>query len=106
MANAKEFKLKPYKSYPFNSRDPIIERTVKVIADSGHTYEEAAKKSGVSLGTILNWQSGKTKRPQFATIMAVGRACGQTLVWQEIQTAKKTKAHKTKELDFYPRASL
>lgn len=77
--------LKPYKSYRFLTKDPIIDLTRTVVQDSGYSYAEISHASGVSANTMYNWFHGKTRRPQFATIEAVGRACSQTLVWRPLK---------------------
>jgi hypothetical protein len=73
--------LKPYKSYVFRDKDPIIDKTRTIFEDSKLSYTEACHNSGVSISTVFGWFNGKTRRPQFATIEAFGRACGKTLVW-------------------------
>lgn len=73
--------LKKYKSYRFTDKDPIIDATRTVVQDSGMSYQEISAKSGVAVGTLGAWFNGRTKRPQFCTVNAVGRTCGMTLVW-------------------------
>jgi DNA-binding phage protein len=66
--------LKPYKSYMFRDKDPVIDvlRTVK--EDKKVKTTDISADSGVSTTTIHNWFRGKTRRPQFATVAAVARA--------------------------------
>lgn len=78
-------KLRPYKSYRFLTKDPIIDLTRTVVQDSDLTYVEISDASGVSVSTLYNWFHGGVKRPQFCTIEAVGRACGQSLVWRPLR---------------------
>ena len=73
--------LKLYKSYMFKNKDPIIDSIRTIVQDSGLSYTAISGLSGVSTGTLYNWFQGETRRPQFASINAVGRACGKTLVW-------------------------
>lgn len=80
---AKRTILKPYKSYMFKDKDPIIDKTRTVVQDSGMSYAEISEGSGVSTATLYNWFNGATKRPQFCTVNAVGRACGNELVWRK-----------------------
>ena len=80
--------LKAYKSYVFRDKDPIIDKTRTVVEDAKMSYSEVEAKSGVSASTMYNWFQGRTRRPQFATINAVGRACGQELVWHKINGKK------------------
>ena len=77
--------LKPYKSYRFLTKDPIIDLTRTVVQDSGMSYVEIHEKSGVSTSTLYNWFHGQTKRPQFCTVNAVGRACGNELIWAKLR---------------------
>jgi len=79
---AKRGYLKPYKTYLFREKDPIIDKTRTVVEDSGLSYAEIEEKSGVSTSTMYNWFHGNTRRPQFCTVNAVGGACGKELVWK------------------------
>lgn len=65
-----------YKTYRFTDYDPVI-------AVLRHSKDEAKvknsvirKDSGVSSSTLYNWDRGKTRKPQFATVVAVARAIG------------------------------
>ena len=76
---AKRGILTPYKSYPaFRDRDPIIDMLQTAYEDDGSTYTKVSERSGVSTTTIHNWFSGKTRRPQFATVAAFAIAVGKT----------------------------
>jgi transcriptional regulator with XRE-family HTH domain len=66
--------LKIYKSYNFVDKDPVIDRLRGIVG--GYKYREVSDMSGVSETTIYNWFNGKTRRPQYATVMAVIRAMG------------------------------
>jgi predicted transcriptional regulator len=68
--------LKLYKSYNFVDKDPVIDRVRNIISKEGLSNSEAALKSGVAPSTLYNWFEGNTKRPQYATVMAVVRALG------------------------------
>lgn len=72
---------KVYGTYMFRDKDPVIDLTRTIVDASGLTYSDIHKTSGVSVTTLSNWFKGPTKRPSFCCINAVGRACGQTLVW-------------------------
>jgi|SRR5215471_150874 len=61
---------KPYKSYRFIDKDPIIDQMRTMLSDSGMTYGEVAKASGVSKSCLVNWFEGDTKRPHHASAMA------------------------------------
>lgn len=71
--------LKPYKSYVFRDKDPIIDKVRTAVADSKESYKAITAKSGVSTSAMRSWFHGKTRRPQFATVNAVLRAVGKTL---------------------------
>lgn len=68
-----------YKSYSFIDKDPIIDEIRTVYQDSGVNYAWVHEHSNVAVGTLVNWFSGTTKRPQAATINAVLRALGYKL---------------------------
>jgi transcriptional regulator with XRE-family HTH domain len=55
-------------------RDPLLDETLRCLAESGTAY--IAHKSGLSKSTITNWRSGKTKRPQAASLSVALRAAG------------------------------
>jgi predicted transcriptional regulator len=76
--------LNLYRSYNFTDKDPVIDLIGTVISKSGRTYQQIAAEAGVSEGTLRNWIYGSTKRPQFATVMAVG-ALGYSVSWREMR---------------------
>lgn len=63
-----------YKSYNFVDKDPIIDKMRSAV--NGHKYSEISDKSGVSVTTLHNWFKGNTRRPQYATVVAVMRSLG------------------------------
>lgn len=67
-----------YKTYVFRDKDPVIDvlRTAK--ADAKAKDSAIAATSGVSSSTLHGWFGGKTRKPQFATVVAVARAIGAT----------------------------
>lgn len=73
---AKRTIIKPYKSYMFKDKDPVIDVTHTIVQDSGKSYAEISEDSGVAVSTMGNWFTGPTRRPQFATVQAVVRALG------------------------------
>lgn len=85
----KGFKL--YKSYNFRNKDPIIDVIRTVVQDSEMSYTEVNQDSGVSVTTLRNWFVGTTKRPQFATIAAVARACGKSIRVGSVEVEPKKK---------------
>lgn len=62
--------------YLFRDKDPVIDylRTAKqkVKMKDG----AVAKTGGVAYGTVHNMFGGKTRNPQFATVMRIARAIG------------------------------
>lgn len=71
--------FKPYKSYNFKDKDPIIDRLRTAIRDEGVSWGDIHETSGVSVTTLNNWFNGDTLRPRFATVMAVFRSIGYDL---------------------------
>lgn len=65
-----------YKSYRFMDKDPIIDFMRTAVKDSGWSYQKLSEETGVSIGTFYNWFHGKTRKPQYATVMAVTRTLG------------------------------
>jgi hypothetical protein len=68
-----------YKSYNFTDKDPIIDEIRTIYQDSGVNYKWIEANSGVTSTTLSAWFTGKTKKPQAATINAVLRAMGYKL---------------------------
>lgn len=63
-----------YKTYNFVDKDPVIDRLRGYT--KGIKYSKISADSGVSVTTLRNWFEGQTKRPQYATVIAVMRALG------------------------------
>jgi transcriptional regulator with XRE-family HTH domain len=68
-----------YRSYSFKTKDPVIDRLRTAVQDSKLSYRDIHESEGISVSTLSNWFGGKTRRPQFCTVMAVFRACGVDL---------------------------
>lgn len=68
-----------YKSYSFVDKDPIIDEIRTIVGASGASYKWIEDTSGVTVTTLYAWFSGKTRKPQAATINAVLRALGYKL---------------------------
>jgi DNA-binding phage protein len=68
--------LKLYTSYNFTDKDPVIDKMRNMVKREGLKYGQLSKMSGVSSTTMHNWFEGKTKRPQYATVMAVVMSMG------------------------------
>ncbi len=75
--------LIPYRTYMFKDKDPIIDQMRTIVQDSGMNATEISDASGVSTACMSGWFMGETRRPQFATVNAVARACGQTLEFKK-----------------------
>jgi len=66
------------RGYRFTDRDPVLILVTRVITDSGMALKAIENKCGVTAHTMRQWQSGKTKRPQNATVDMVLRTLGYT----------------------------
>lgn len=73
--------MKIYSSYMFVNKDPVIDEMRPLVKHSKKSYKTLSEDSGVSIGTINGWFNGKTRRPQSASIEAVGRALGYKRKW-------------------------
>lgn len=82
--------LRTYKSYLFRDKDPVIDAVRTAIADSKMRHSKISEASNVSANTISNWLGGRTKRPQFCTVMAVAFACGKRGVHKSANGVKFT----------------
>jgi hypothetical protein len=84
--------LKLYRSYSFKDKDPIIDTVRTLVQQEGVRYKDVQLASGVSTSTLYNWFDGETKRPQFATVMAVVRSLGYdlTVAPSERKTPQRT----------------
>ena len=80
--------LKPYRTYVFRNKDPIIDKTRTLVADANASYQEISDQSGVSTSTLYNWFHGKTRRPQFATVNAVAMALNHELAFKKMNGKK------------------
>lgn len=70
-----------YKTYNFIRKDPVIDDIRGMIEDSPNSIGQIAADAGVADHTIRAWLYGKTRKPQSASIEAVGRACGFRRKW-------------------------
>src|SRR5262245_13688272 len=67
-----------YKSYVFKERDPILDAMAALRADAKISYQKIHEQGGPVATTMSAWETGKTKRPQHATIAAAASAMGAT----------------------------
>lgn len=77
MADVRSFGI--YPAYLFKDHDPILDRLDTLYELTGTKLTRVAELSRVSIGTLINWRSRRTKRPQFSTVAAVVRAIGGTI---------------------------
>jgi DNA-binding phage protein len=80
-----------YLSYAFIDKDPVIDHVRSILDREKATYADVHAKSGVSTNTLYQWFDGKTKRPQYATVMAVARSLGYDMVLTKVGTGKVIK---------------
>jgi transcriptional regulator with XRE-family HTH domain len=73
--------LKLYTSYNFVDKDPVIDKVRTLVKREGLKYSEISALSGVTTSTMHNWFEGKTRRPQYATVLAVVHALGYRSVF-------------------------
>lgn len=69
------------KSYNFVDKVEIIDELRTAIDDAGYSVAFIANKSGVTKKTLYKWFAGKTQRPQYPTLNAVGKIVGIQLKW-------------------------
>src|SRR6185437_5874266 len=67
--------------YRFKDKDPAIDAFRAALERSGLSLAQVSTRSNVSLTTLYNWDYGKTKKPQHATLSAAMEACGYKEVW-------------------------
>ncbi len=82
------------KSYNFVDKDPVVDKMRGPVRSSGLSYGQISEKSGVSASTIYNWFEGNTKRPQYATVIAVMRVLGYKEMF--VKKGAKVEARTTK----------
>ncbi len=68
-----------YSSYSFIDKDPVIDEIRTMIGET--PLWKVSEDCDVRVGTIRGWLFGKTKRPQSASIEAVGRGLGFQRKW-------------------------
>jgi len=84
--------FKPYKSYNFKEKDPVIDRVRTIIQSEGVKYKTISYMSGVSTSCLYGWFNGVTRRPQHAPLMAVLRSLGYD--YQIVKTGKVVRLEK------------
>jgi transcriptional regulator with XRE-family HTH domain len=76
-----------YKTYNFKDKDPVIDELRTMVKAQKISHRIIHEASGVSVSTLNNWFHGATRRPQSATVEAVGRALGFKRVWTKVKKA-------------------
>jgi hypothetical protein len=71
-----KIKVHVLRHYAFIDKDPVIDKMRTLMAEEGVSEYHAALMAGLSPGTVKNWISGPTRRPQFASIVSQTRALG------------------------------
>ena len=79
--------LKPYGTYVFRTQDPVVDELRTLKSDSGMKDTTVAGLARRAPTTLGNWWSGRTRRPQNASIEAAGRAMGKKRKWVDIEPA-------------------
>jgi len=82
-----------YKSYVFRTKDPEIDRLRTLICKekgklNSRVLSEIEKDSGVTASCQKAWFFGVTRKPQNATLEAVGRSMGYRRTWQPMKRGK------------------
>jgi transcriptional regulator with XRE-family HTH domain len=77
-----------YKSYAFQTKDPIVDVVRTAVQDSGLSYTDIHDLSDVSVSTMYNWFHGQTRRPTHAAVAAVLGALGYELTLARKRAAK------------------
>lgn len=72
--------LRIYKSYLFRDKDPIIDALRTCRQDLKFTYKNIEEEGGPKAQTVRNWETGKVRRPQFATVWASIKAMGKNTI--------------------------
>jgi hypothetical protein len=82
MAKAKNGngKLTITKTYSFVDKDPSLDVMSSLMQSSGKTVKQLAQAGSPATSTLYNWRNGKTKRPQFCSIVRTARATGGDVV--------------------------
>lgn len=77
-----------YSSYSFRHKDPIIDVVRTLLDDAGATSGYIEASGGPRKATLRSWFTGKTAKPQHASISAVLKLLGMALVPHRIAHEK------------------
>jgi hypothetical protein len=87
--------MKIYQSYMFRAKDPVIDELRTLMQDtygrhlSFKHYAAVEEGGGPVASTLYAMFDGKTRRPQSATVEAIGRTLGYKRVWQKMNGRAK-----------------
>src|SRR5712664_652465 len=79
MARARKENVIPFKAsegYRWIEKDPIIDEMLYLAKKDGRSLSSIAHAAFMSPTTILNWDKGKTRRPNHISISSFTRAMG------------------------------
>lgn len=94
-AKKKPHQVIGYRLYQFGGdHDPVIDIIRTAMEDKAITLADLHKTSDVSASTLTNWFSGKTKRPQHATIKTVVRALGPEYDYEMTKNGRSIRGRK------------
>jgi transcriptional regulator with XRE-family HTH domain len=80
--------FRPYKSYNFTTKDPVIDELRTLVQDAGASYKQINEESGVSTSCLYGWFNGATRRPSHAAVAAVASVLGYDFVVQKRSRGK------------------
>jgi hypothetical protein len=69
-------KVKLYNTYVFKDKDPAIDALRTAFQKTKAKRTKVALDANISTTTLHGWFDGKTRRPQFCTMVATARALG------------------------------
>lgn len=84
--------IKTYRTYMFVNKDPAIDELRTIVQDSEKSYGEISEDSGVAESTLWSWFHGDTRRPQNASLEAVGRSLGHIRKFVPMTSKERSKA--------------
>lgn len=73
--------LRIYNSYVFRDKDPIVDAIRTCRQDVKFSFKGIEENGGAKAQTVRNWEQGKVRRPQFATVWASIKAMGKNSIY-------------------------
>jgi hypothetical protein len=80
-----------YGAYRFKDKDPSIDQTRTLFEDvfgervNNKMFAKVEESGGPSVGCMVGWFFGKTRRPKNETLEAAGRAIGYRRQWVKMK---------------------